>query len=58
MMAGLVDVSMCAAVSEELWTTHWAFAPQKTLTKASCEGEEATVLESPEVLVVADLTAR
>ena len=34
-IAGLVVVSMCAAVRLELATTHWAEAPQKTLTKAN-----------------------
>ena len=58
MMAGLVVVSMCAAAKELLGTTHWAEGPQKTLTKASCEGEEDTVLVSPWAEVVADFTAR
>ena len=58
MMAGLVVVSMCAAARELLGTTHWAEGPQNTLTNASWEGEEDTVLVSPWAEVVADFTAR
>ena len=58
MMAGLVVVSMCAAARLELGTTHCALGPQNTRTKASCEGEEDTVLVSPWAEVVADFTAR
>ena len=48
----------CDGTNLLLGTTHWAEGPQKTLTKASWDGEEETCLLSPPVLVWADLTAR
>ena len=58
MMARLVVVSMCAAASELLSTTHWAEGPQNTRTKASWDGEEDIVLVSLWAEMVADFTAR
>ena len=49
MIAGLVDVSMCAACRLEAGTMHCALLPQKTRTKASWLGEEDTVLVGPEI---------
>jgi len=60
MIAGLVDVSMCAACRLEAGTMHCALLPQKTRTKASWLGEEDTVLVGPAgpEVVAADFTAR